>query len=345
MLSLMWLLFIPFIVFAEKLYVVERERGALAVVEDGRLKKEITELGNLNHATLKLWRGRAYLISRDGYLSQIDIQEDRLVKRIRVGESTIGIDFTDEHIVVANYEPRDVVVLNENLQVVRKYETGSRNVGIKGFKGGFVFSLMDKDEIWLVKGEKVKVFERVGSMPFDAFLKGNLYVVGFFKEGGIGLLDIEKEEYRRVSFSSQGKDVVFKIPHFGTWGVVGDRAFIPAVGEKKLYVVSLKSFEVLGYVELPGLPVFAVASPDGRYVAVNFSGDMEDFVAVVDTKSLTVFNQKAVGERVMHMRFSLDGSKLYVSSYFDSKLRALKVPGLEILEEVSVPNPSGVFLI
>lgn len=342
---MIWLLIIPLLVFAEKLYVVERERGALAVVEKGRLIREIKGLGNLNHATVKLWRGKAYLISRDGYLSQIDTDKDRLIKKVKVGESTIGIDFTDEHIVVANYEPRDVVVLDEDLKAVKRYETGSRNVGIKGFKGGFVFSLMDKDEIWLVKGERVKVFERVGEMPFDAFLKGNLYVVGFFKESGVGLLDTEREDYRKVSFSSQGEEVVFKIPHFGTWGVVGDRAFIPAVGERRLYVVSLKNFEVLGRVELPGLPVFAVASPEGRYVAVNFSSDMEDRIVLVDAEELRLVAQRDAGKRVMHMRFSSDGSRLYVSSYFDSKLKVLKVPELDILEEVSVPNPSGVFLI
>ncbi len=335
----------PAFAFCEKLYVVERERGAVAVVKDGRLVKEIENLGNLNHATLKLWKGKAYLISRDGYLSQIDVQKDELLKKVKVGESTIGIDFTEDHIVVANYEPKTVLVLDEELKVVQTLITGSRNVGIKGFKGGFVFSLMDKDEIWLVKGKNLRVFKEVGAMPFDALLKGDVYVVGFFKEGGVGLLDVKGDVYRKVSFLSEGKQVVFKIPHFGTWGVLEDRAFIPAVGERRLYVVNLKNFSLEGYVELSGLPVFASISKDGRYLAVNFSGDREDHIALVDAVEPKVVKEERVGKRVMHMRFSEDGKRLYISSYFDSKLKVLSVPSLEVLEEISIPNPSGVFLI
>lgn len=39
--------------FAEKLYVVERERGSPAVIQDGKFEGEIRDLGNLNHAIVK----------------------------------------------------------------------------------------------------------------------------------------------------------------------------------------------------------------------------------------------------------------------------------------------------
>lgn len=62
------LLLLPIFAFCEKLYVVERERGSLAVIEEGRLRGEIGGLGNLNHATVKFYNGFAYVISRDGFL-------------------------------------------------------------------------------------------------------------------------------------------------------------------------------------------------------------------------------------------------------------------------------------
>lgn len=344
MLPLIIFLLIPLLSVADKLYVVERERGALAVVENGRLLKEIEGLGNLNHATLKLWKDKAYLISRDGYLSQIDTQRDELIKKVKVGNSTIGVDFTDRHIVVANYDPKTVVLLDEELNILHTIETGSRNVGIKGFSGGFVFSLMDRDEIWLVKNGRVRVFE-AGAMPFDALLKGDTYMVGFFKEAGIGMLSVEKELFKKVPFTSEGREVVFKIPHFGAWGVFGDKAYVPAVGERKLYLLNLKKFDLAGSIELPGLPVFVVMSPDGKHAAVNFSGDMEDYLALVDAGNMEVAKSIPAGKRVMHMRFSKDGLRLYVSSYFDSKLRVLEVPSLKVKEELNIPNPSGVFLV
>ncbi len=344
LLVMLFILILPFLSIAEKLYVVERERGSLAVVEEGKVVKEIEGLGNLSHATVKVWEGYAYVISRDGYLSKIDPKEDKLLKRVKVGNSTIGLDFTDNHIVVANYDPHTVVVLDEELNILKTLKTGSRNVGIKGFEGGFVFSLMDKDEVWVVERQEIRKF-KVGNMPFDALLSGDIYLLGFFKESGIGMIDIKNKLYRKLDFKAQGKEVVFKIPHFGTWGIVGDEAFIPAVGEKRLYKVDLRKMEILGHVELGGLPVFASVSPNGNYLAANFSGDREDYLALVDVKEMKVLKELKLGQRIMHLRFSQDGTRLYVSSYFDSKLRAFQVPDLKLLYELNIPHPSGVFLI
>lgn len=328
---------------AEKLYVVERERSSLAVVENGRLVKRIEALGNMNHATVKFWRGYAYVISRDGYLSKIDTKRDELVKRVKVGKSSIGIDFTDRYVIVANYDPDTVVVLDEELNVLREISTGSRNVGIKAYKTGFLFSLMDKDEVWWVKEEEVLKFA-VGKMPFDALLFGDYYLVGFFKDEGIGLIDLKEESYKSLKFKREGKEVVFKIPHFGTWGVFKDTAYVPAVGERKIYVVSLKDVKVLGEIALSGLPVFVAVSPEGKHIAVNFSGDKENFVALYDLGSEKLLGEVQAGKRIMHLRFSKDGNKLYLTSYFESKLKVFEVPTLKLLHEVDIPNPSGVFL-
>ena len=328
---------------AEKLYVVERERSSLAVVENGRLVKRIEALGNMNHATVKFWRGYAYVISRDGYLSKIDTKRDELVKRVKVGKSSIGIDFTDRYVIVANYDPDTVVVLDEELNVLREISTGSRNVGIKAYKTGFLFSLMDKDEVWWVKEEEVLKFA-VGKMPFDALLFGDHYLVGFFKDEGIGLIDLKEKSYKSLKFKRGGKEVVFKIPHFGTWGVFKDTAYVPAVGERKIYVVSLKDVKVLREIALSGLPVFVAVSPEGEHIAVNFSGDKENFVALYDLGSEKLLGEVQAGKRIMHFRFSKDGKRLYLTSYFESKLKVFEVPTLKLLHEVDIPNPSGVFL-
>ncbi len=346
MLLVILCLFLSF-AFAEKLYVVERERSAIAVVEDGVLKGRVEDLGNMNHATVKVKDRYAYVISRDGWLSKIDIREDKLLKKVKVGDSSIGFDFAGGSVVVANYAPESVVILDQDLNVKKVLDTSSRNVGIKGFENLLVFSLMDRDEVWVVnaEGEKVKVFEKVGAMPFDALLSKDKYVVGFFKEQGVGILDLGSMSYRKRAFSLGGREVVFKIPHFGLWGVKGNTAYIPAVGERRVYVVDLQSFELKGHLELEGLPVFVVVSPDGRFVAVNYSGDKEDFISLIDTKEGKLIKSASVGKRVMHLRFSKDSKLLYISSYFESKVKALSVPDLKTLWEVAIPNPSGVFLV
>lgn len=338
------LLLLPIFAFCEKLYVVERERGALAVIEDGRLRGEIEGLGNLNHATVKFYNGFAYVISRDGFLSKIDTREGRLVKKVKVGNSGIGLDFFKEYVLVANYDPDSVVLLDRELNLVKTIKTDSRNVGIKAYSSGFVFALMDRDEVWIVEGEEVKRLRDVGKMPFDALLYEDKYLVGFFGEPSLGILDLRRGEYKKIALSSNG-EAVFKIPHFGTWGVVDGMAYVPVVGERKLYILNLKELKPEGSISLPGLPVFVVASPDKRLLAVNFSGDREDYIALVDVSKRKVIREVKAGKRIMHMRFSKDGKRLYISSYFDSKLRVLSLPDLKSIQELEVPNPSGIFVL
>lgn len=331
--------------YAEKVYVVERERGALAVIGEGKLVGEIEDLGNLNHATLKFFGGYAYLISRDGFLSKIDTKRDELVKKVKVGESAIGFAFCGGKIAVANYSPHTVVFLSPDLEVLQRIETGSRNVGIKAYKDMVLFALMDKDEVWVMSCtdlRRVKSFEGAGNMPFDAFIAGETYAILPFKESSLGLVDLRDLTYRKVSLRSAGTEVLFKIPHFGLWGVYGDKAYVPAVGERKVHVIDLKGFSYEGSIDLPGLPVFVSVSPDGRYVAVNYSGDMEDFLTLIENGK--VLKTERLGRRILHLRFSPDGRFIYLSSYYENKLKKVSVPELKVIEEITVPTPSGIFV-
>ncbi|MES0337401.1 MAG: cytochrome D1 domain-containing protein [Candidatus Magnetobacterium sp. LHC-1] len=331
---------------AEKVFVVEREREALALIEDGKLLREISGVKNLNHATVKFHKGFLYVISRDGFLSKVDLGTYEVVKSVKTGKSGIGFIFCGGFIGVANYDPKDVVILDEALNTVKVIETGSRNVGIKCRDNLLIYALMDDDQIWMhdvsKNHEKVKEIKTKGEMPFDAFLSDNIYVTGFFK-GGVGIVDLDTFKYTEKE-TKAGSDTVFKIPHFGTWGVLNQRAFIPAVGEKKLYILDMKDFGYISSIDLVGLPVFVVVSPDKKYIAVNYSGDKDDYVSVIDPQTNKVIKTISAGKRVMHLRFSHDSKSLYVSSYFENALKTFSVDTWDVTATVSVPTPSGVFI-
>ncbi len=346
MLYLIALLLISFC-YAQKIYVVERERGSVAVIENDRVVREISDLGNMNHATLKFMNRYAYVVSRDGFISWIDTEKDTLLSKRKVGDSTIGFTFCGGRVVVANYEPYTVVFLSPELEVLSVLETGSRNVGVKSHREAVLFSLMDKDEIWAVdcgSFSKLRVFRDVGAMPFDALLSGDRYIVGFFKESAVGIVDLSTMEYRKVSFLQKGREVVFKIPHFGTWGIYGSTAYIPAVGERKIHMVDLESFEYIRSIDLPGLPVFVAVSPDGRYIAVNFSGDREDFLTLIERESGKILRTLKLGRRILHFRFTPDSKFIYLSSYYENAVKKISLPDMEIVGELRVPTPSGVFI-
>ncbi|WP_457624354.1 cytochrome D1 domain-containing protein [Persephonella sp.] len=336
--------------FAEKLYVVERERGSLAVIENEEFKGEIKDLGNLNHSIVKTDGDYSYCIARNGYFSKIDNRTDRVIKKIKPGNSGIGFTFIKDYIAIAHYSPKKVTVLTKDLDVYRVIDTGSRNVGIKPYKNLLTFSLMDKDQIWVLDAdrnfERVHTVKNAGKMPFDALISDGRYIVGFFKERGVGILDLNTFRYKKAVFRTEGKEeVVFKIPHFGMWGVANGVAVIPAVGEKKAYVVDINTMEVKKYISLEGLPVFISVSPDKKIAVVNYSGDRDHLLSVIDLKQMKVVKTFPAGKRVMHMRFSKDGKKLYVSSYFDNTLKIYSTQDWRLQKEITVPTPSGIFIV
>lgn len=331
----------------EKLYVVQRERESLTVKSD-EFESTIGELGNLNHATMKFKWGHGFVLARNGYLSKIDIKNDKLLKKVKIGSSGIGITFTEKNIVVVNYAPHSVVVLDQNLDVVKTIMTDSRNVGVKVFKNLLVFSLMDKNEIWVMDIAKeyslVRKFENVGMLPFDALIHEGKYLVGFFNEPSIGFLDLNDFTYQKIELPNVSDHTIYKVPHFGYWGIVQEIAFVPVAARKSILMIDLSTKKSIGEIELLGEPVFAAVSPDKKLLVVNFSGLMENHISVIDTKYKKVINTIEAAKRVMHMRFSGSGKYLYVSSYFENKLHTFNVSDWKKLNSVDVATPSGVFL-
>lgn len=335
---------------ADALYVVQRDAKKIAVVENNRLVSEIGNIGDMSHATVKFHAGKAWVISRDGMLSRIDPGTRVVEKSVKVGDSGIGFTFFPKHVIVANYMPQTVVVLDLDLRVIKTISTGSRNVGIKVWGDRAAFALMDKDEVWVVDAAKefsvTKQIEKAGVMPFDALVNDKNYVVGFFNENKLGILNLDSLQWDTRSLGGEGGETVLKVPHFGTWGITSDTAFVPGVKERKLNLLALDTLKPAGVIDLPGLPVFAVVSPDKTLVAVNYSGDQENSVSVVDAKTRKILGTWPVGRRIMHLRFSQDGGSLFVSSYFENKIKTLKPEKTgvwSVASDLNIDSPSGIF--
>ena len=332
----------------EKIFVVERERETLTVIKDKKEHHQIKNLGNLNHATMKFKDGFGYVLARDGFLSKIDISNDLLVKKVKVGKSGIGITFTDTEIVIVNYAPNSVVVLDFDLNIKKVIETTSRNVGVKYWSHFLVFSLMDKDEIWVLDTKDdfkiIKKIQNIGKLPFDALIKDHIYLVGFFNEPSVGVLNLKDLSYKKITLTNSEKGTTYKVPHFGTWGVVDERAIVPIPSNKKLLVLDLNEIKPIHEIELNGIPVFATVSPDKTMVVVNYGGEREDFISVIDLKSFNITTEFKAAQRVMHFRFSPDGRDLYLSSYFENKVHIYNTKNWKKIGSIAVGTPSGIFI-
>ncbi len=363
----LFLLIIASLLAREKVYVVERENSALAVIENHKLLGEITGMHNCNHAVVKFKGRYGYVITRDGYLIKFDAWTDRKVGEVKASESAIGFTLGDDFIAVANYANKTVEIFDYSLQKLQTINTGSRNVGIKTYKDYLIFAAMDKDQIWVMRKtlqkfplrcltpdgkpryetriafKPFKIIKNAGQMPFDAMIHDGIYVVGFFNSPFVGVLNLKDFSYKQVPLKLEKRTMVLKVPHFGFWSIMKDKFFIPAVGDNKVFVFD-KNFRFIKAIEVEGNPVFTSLSPDTKYLAVTFSGEKFPIIQIIDTATLKVIKRFDFGGMVLHVRWSKSEPLLYVSDNGDSQVIGVDTKKWQRLFSIAVPKPSGIFL-
>jgi len=334
----------------EKFFVVERESGSLAVIEDGLTRSHIKNLHNLNHAVVKFKDRDGYLISRDGYIVKFNPESEKVEGEYKTSKSAIGFVIGDDFVAVANYDDKSVDILNRDLKPIQKIVTGSKNVGIKLYRDYLIFAQMDRDLVSVYRRDKntttfsrVKDF-KVGKMPFDAMIEGGKYIVGFFLSKAFGVIDLDKLKYREVKIDTKGERPVLKVPHFGFWSISLDKIFIPAVGDNRVLVYS-KDFKPIKDINVTGLPVFTSLSPDKRYLAVTFSGKDFPTIQIVDTKSLKVIKTFKFNGKVLHVRWSNEEPSLYVSVNDLNQISVIDTKDWVLERDIfQVTKPSGIFI-
>jgi protein NirF len=338
----------------EKIFVVERESNSLAVIEKDLPSSHITGMKDMNHGVVKFYEKDGYVISRDGYVLKFDPESEKILKEYKTSKSAIGFVVNDYYVAVANYDNKSIDILDRDLNPIKSIVTGSKNVGIKIYKNYLVFSQMDNDKITVLRdkneGKKTpdfeiyKEFEDVGAMPFDAMIKDNNFITGFFKSEHFGVLNLDTMEYSKIKILLDDKKPVLKVPHFGFWSIGGGYVFIPAVGNNKVLVYD-SNFNFVKNIETEGLPVFTTLSPDNKYMAVTYSGEKFPVIEIIDTATLKVFKRFEFDGKVLHVRWSNQKSKLYVSVNDTNKIAVIDTKDWYLSKEIfQINKPSGIFI-
>jgi len=337
----------------EKYFVVERETESVAVIEDGLTRRHMEHMHNMNHGIIKFDGDDAYLISRDGYVVKFDPKTEKIEAEYKTSKSAIGFVIGKNYVAVANYDDKSVDILTRDLKPIDKIVTGSKNVGIKIYKDMIIFAQMDNDKVTVLKDEnagkglpKFKIYKEfnVGKMPFDAMIKDNTYIVGFFLTKGFGVIDLDTMTYKQIKVTAEGNKPVLKVPHFGFWSISDDRVFIPSVGDNKVMVYT-KDFKFIKNIDMQGLPVFTSLSPDKKYIAVTFSGKDFPTIQIVDTKDLKIIKTFNFPGKVLHVRWSNEYPDLYVSVNDANQVSVINTQDWFLQRDIyQVKHPSGIFL-
>lgn len=339
---------------SEKIFVVERENQSLAVIEKDLPRSHMKHMHNMNHGVVKFDGKDGYVISRDGYVIKFDPEQEKILNEYKTSNSAIGFVIGKNYIAVANYDDKSVDILDRDLKPIKKFVTGSKNVGIKIYKDYLVFSQMDNDKITVLKDKNhgkgkpdfvvYKEFEDVGVMPFDAMIKDNNFITGFFQSPFFGVVDLDTMKYKKINILLGDRKPVLKVPHFGFWSISDGNVFIPAVGDNKVLVYT-PDFKFVKGIETEGLPVFTSLSPDKKYLAVTFSGKKFPVIQIIDTKTLKIIKRFEFDGKVLHVRWSKEKPKLYISVNDTNKVAVINTKGWWLSHEIfTIKKPSGIFI-
>jgi len=338
----------------EKVFVVERESSSLAIIKNGIKQSEIKNMHNMNHGVVKFKDNDGYVISRDGYVVKFDPIKEKILAEYKTSKSAIGFVIDKNYVAVANYDDKSVDILTRDLKPLQKIKTGSKNVGIKIYKDYLIFAQMDNDKLSVYKkyekDGKVqfklhKEFENVGEMPFDAMIQDNKYIVGFFTSKHFGTIDLDTMTYKKVKiFLDEKRQMVLKVPHFGFWSIGGDKVFVPAVGDNKVLVYDMK-FNHISNIEVEGTPVFTSLSPNKKYLAVTFSGKKFPVIQIISTKTLKIIKRFEFKGKVLHVRWSNEKPKLYVSVNDENMVVVIDTKlWYRARDILNIKKPSGIFI-
>jgi len=313
----------------EKYFVVERESESVAVIEDGLARRHMEHMHNMNHGIIKFDGKDAYLISRDGYVVKFDPVSEKILAEYKTSKSAIGFVIGKNYVAVANYDDKSVDILTRDLKPIDKIVTGSKNVGIKIYKDMIIFAQMDNDKVTILKDKnagkgtpKFKIFKEfnVGEMPFDAMIKDNTYIVGFFLTKAFGVIDLDKMTFSEIKVTAKDNKPVLKVPHFGFWSLSDDKTFIPAVGDNAVMVY------------------------DNKF-NVTFSGKDFPTIQILDTKTLKIIKTFTFNGKVLHVRWSEHYPSLYVSVNDANQVNVIDTDEWFLEREIfQIKHPSGIFL-
>ncbi len=350
--------------------IIERADGAVQILETtgNSLLGEVTGLGDLSHASVVYSRDErhAYVFGRDGGLSKVDLLTRRLVKRVMQSGNSIGgaISQDGRWIAVSNYTPGGVRIFDaETLELkadipARWGADGklSKVIGLVDAPGQrFVFSLWDAGETWVVDVSdidhpRIRKFHDIGRNPYDALITpdGRYYIAGLFGEDGMALLDLWNLDagVRRILpgyGKGEKKLPVYKMPHLEGWAIAGHYAYVPAVGRHEVLVIDTLDWTLADRIPVHGQPVFVMARPDGRQVWVNFAVPDNDTVQVIDTQSRKIVRSLKPGKGVLHMEFEPRGEQVWISVRDRSRVQVYDTGRIELLKEMPVKLPSGIF--
>lgn len=346
--------------------VVERDNESLLFIDSSIHVPiaRITNVGYQPHTEVFSPDAKfSYLISRDGWVTKINLETLLAEKSVRVGTNSRGTALTDDgkFLVIGNYEPETIVVLNPetleiiktiDLVVVRDGKTLRSRAGALVESGQQVIvALKDLNSVWVLDTSKQdlpisNMFWNIGGMEsllHDGYLTadGKFFVVAAQDANVVWVLDLKTmKEVARVPTG--------KKPHTGPGATWGHTTFVPSLGEGILTAIDTRTWTAEKYITTGGPGLFVRSYDDPKYPYVwadaAFGGEHNDEIYVIDGKTLEIVKTLIPmdGKQVIHPEFTRDGKYVYVIVWGGNKVYVYDSLTFEVKATIDATTPSVI---
>lgn len=346
--------------------VMERDNQSLLFI-DGITHVAVARVHNIGYQPHTLSfspDGRyAYHISRDGWLTKINIENLEVVDYKRVGVSSRGTGLTEsgKYLVIGNYDPQNVVIIDtdtlETLKVIELFndrdgETVKSRAGAVVEVGEKVLiALKDMQSVWVIDTSidnfpVTNYFWNIGEKGdtlHDAYLTpdGRYFIAAVQGSDFAWVLDTQTmTEIARVPTG--------KTPHTGPGATWKDYTFIPSLGEGGITAINIKNWNQASIIKTSGPGLFVRSYNDNYpYILADaaLSSEGDDEIYVIDGKTLNIVETliPMKGKKSVHPEFTLDGKYVYVGVWGGGKVYVYDSMTFEVIAAIDSVSPTGIF--
>ncbi len=296
-----------------------------------------------------------FFASRDGWISKYDIYNRKTVSEVRAAINTrnIAISNDGKYLIVGNYLPNNVVILNTSdlspLKVIATKDKDGNSSRVSAVynappRFSFIVALKDVKEVWEIPYSDeggVEVFKgwahdykveakAEGWKIEDQFpvrrIKTDDYLNDFFFDPEyINLIGTARNSHNGQVINLDTKKKVASIgltgmPHLGsgiTWDYQGKEVFAsPNIKEGKITVIDMENWDIIKEIKTEGPGFFMRSHEKSRYAWTDvFFGPNNDKVHVIDKSTLKIVKTlaPAPGKNAAHVEFTKDGKFVLLS--------------------------------
>ena len=326
-----------------------------------------------------------YFASRDGWISKYDIYNLKLVAEIRAGINTrnLAVSADDRYVMVANYLPHSLVLLDAtDLKPIKLYDVKDNSgktsrvsaVYTAPPRNSFIAALKDIQEVWEISYDdnppigfdgwvhdyRPDSGENVEPEPFpvrrievgdyiDDFFFDQEYtaLIGASRDGKGQVVDMDVRRVIVADLELPG------MPHLGsgiTWEYKGRPVLAtPNLKTGNVTVIDMESWKPVKHIETMGPGFFMRSHENTPYAWVDvFFGANKDVMHVIDKNTLEIVKtlRPVPGKTAAHVEFTRDGKYALLSIWDpDGAVIVYDAKTLEEVKRLPMNKPSGKYNI